>query len=243
MGKFDLKEYMLTRRKLIKLSALGAAGFLLPIIQVEGVAHAQTSPIFGVPFSGPPGYSTWHVRQYYGNTRWAYRQRHALYGQGQGLHFGVDFFAPCGTSVKAIGDGVVFAVDGPYGSPPHNLVIRHSNGYSSLYGHLHQRPSIAVGKAVKRGDDVAISGAPSGADCDTRPHCHLEIRTNGMSSTVNPVNLIEADWADLSLGLTAEGLDFEIDLDNPDRWQTIYDQPNVTFGNSLLNEFNRPWPG
>ena len=231
-------ERKLSRRKIIGWGAASAAGLLLPL-----TARAQTQPIFGVPFAGPPGLATWHVRQWYGNTRWAYRQRRAIYSQGQGLHFGVDFFAPCGTPVIAIGDGVVSATDGPYGSPPHNLVIRHPSGYSSLYGHLRQRPTIAVGTNVKRGDVVATSGVPSGADCDTRPHCHLEIRTNGTSTTVNPVNLIEADWANLSLGLTAEGLDFEIDLDNPDRWQDIFNQPNVVFGNALLNDYNRPWPG
>jgi murein DD-endopeptidase MepM/ murein hydrolase activator NlpD len=216
---------------------------LLPLAEpLSTLSQAQAAP-FGVPFSGPAGLATWHVRQWYGNTRWAYRQRHALYGQGQGLHFGVDFFAPCGTPVLAIGDGVVSAVDGPYGSAPHNLVIRHSNGYASLYGHLGQRSSLRVGQSVHKGDAVGVSSAPSDSDCDTRPHCHLEIRTNGMSGTVNPINLIAADWPNLSLGLSDESLEFELDLDNPERWQTIYDQPSVVFGNALLNNYTHAWSG
>lgn len=229
----------LTRRKFIGWGAVTAAGALLPITASGAAQSSKFSP----PFSGSPGLATWHVRQWYGNTQWAYRQRYALYGQGQGLHFGVDFFAPCGSQVVAIGDGVVTAIDGPYGAPPHNVVIRHIGGYSSLYGHLHQRASLRIGQSISQGEPIAISGAPSDSDCDTRSHLHLEIRTNGMSSTVNPVNLINADWGNITMGLPDEGLAFEVDLDNPERWQSIYDQPVVYFGSALLNDYRRPWPG
>ena len=227
----------LTRRKLIGLGAVGVAGLALPVGPVQSVVP------FGLPFAGPPTAFGWHVRQWYGNTRWAYRQRRALYGAGQGLHFGVDFFANCGTPVQAIGDGTIIAVDGPYGSAPHNLVIRHANGYASLYGHLQQRAGLRAGQVVRRGENVGISGVPTGADCDTHPHLHLEIRTANLAGTVNPVNFIEADWSGLTLGLSAEGLEFELDLNDPLRWQSIYDQPDVRFGGPLLNDFARPWPG
>jgi murein DD-endopeptidase MepM/ murein hydrolase activator NlpD len=232
---------VLSRRKLLSLGSATLAGIFLPISITAGAPVRQTSAKFGLPFGGSPSATGWYVRQWYGNTRWAYRQRHALYGQGQGLHFGVDFFTNCGTPVHAIGDGTVAAVDGPYGSAPHNLVIRHANGYASLYGHL-QRSEVRVGQRVTQGQVVAISGVPTGADCDTHPHLHLEIRNSALSGTVNPVNLIEADWPSLTLGLPGEGLEFEIDLDNPTRWQTIYDQPAVRFGAALFNDYARPWP-
>ncbi len=226
---------------MVGLGGIALVGSLTPLTITE--ATRQTEDKFGLPFAGPPGLASWSVRQWYGNTRWAYRQRRALYGAGQGLHFGVDFFAVCGTPVLAIGDGVVAAADGPYGAAPHNLLIRHTNGYASLYGHLQQRPTVRIGQRVSKGEPIAISGVPSGADCDTHPHLHLEIRTSNLGGTVNPVSLIEADWPNLTLGLPGEGLDFEIDLDNPTRWQNIYDQPVVRFGGSLLNDFGRPWPG
>ncbi len=228
-----------SRRQVLKL----AAGFTPAILFPLSLAGSnQAAGKFGLPFGGDPGPGTWFVRQWYGNTRWAFRQRRALYGQGQGLHFGVDFFANCGTPVLAIGDGTVVAADGPYGSAPHNLLIRHSNGYVSLYGHLQQRATVKPGQTVRRGEPIAISGVPSGADCDTHPHLHLEIRTGNLAGTVNPVNLIEANWFELTLGLPGEGLDFEIDLNQPSRWQDIYNQPPVTFGGPLLNDFSRPWP-
>lgn len=236
-------EKNLTRRKWIGLGLAALAGAVAPVTIATGDTSQQAAQKFALPFSGPPGAAGWHVRQWYGNTRWAYRQRRALYGQGQGLHFGVDIFANCGTPVLAIGDGTVAAVDGPYGSAPHNLLIRHANGYVSLYGHLFQRSQLRVGQRVRQGEQVALSGVPSGADCDTHPHLHLEIRTSGLGSTVNPLPLIEADWPTLTLGLPGEGLEFELDLDNPARWQTIYDQPDVRFGAALLNDYARPWPG
>jgi murein DD-endopeptidase MepM/ murein hydrolase activator NlpD len=230
------KRWLINRRNLLKVGGLALLGVLLP-----ANLQAQATP-FRLPFDGSPSFSTWYLRQWYGNTRWAYRQRHALYSQGQGLHFGLDFFTPCGSVVLAIADGTVTAVDGPYGSAPHNLVIRHTNGYASLYGHLRQRATLQIGEKIKQGQAVAISGAPSGADCDTHPHLHLEIRTGDMAGTVNPVPLIAADWFNLTLGLAGEGLAFELDLDNPTRWQSIYEQPAVRFGSALLNNYARPWP-
>ncbi|MEI6043908.1 MAG: M23 family metallopeptidase [Chloroflexota bacterium] len=231
----------ITRRRVIGLGLVTLAGTLLPTF-ANGTALGQPDK-FGLPFAGQPGLANWFVRQWYGNTRWAYRQRRAIYGAGQGLHFGVDFFAPCGSPIIAIGDGIVAAVDGPYGSAPHNLLIRHPNGYASLYGHLSQRATLRVGQQVRRGEVVAFSGVPNGTDCDTRAHLHLEIRTSNLGGTVNPIPLMEADWPNLTLGLPDEGLEFEINLDNPTQWQTIYNQPAVYFGRALLNDFARPWPG
>src|SRR5687768_4394435 len=97
------------------IGGLALAGWLAAV--VPGSAAA---PPFGSPVADPPGPETWYVGQWYGNTIWAHDNP---YPTGQGLHFGVDFNTNCGTPVLAIGDGVVFAVDGPYGSAPHNLVI------------------------------------------------------------------------------------------------------------------------
>ena len=197
-------------------------------------------PPFILPFSGPPGPSTWLLGQPYGNTLGAYTNRTIFYGAGQGLHFGLDFSAPCGTPIVAIGDGLVSEVDGPHGSPPHNLMIDHPNGYSSFYGHLLETPQLTPGHPVKQGQVVALSG-DSFATCQSAPHLHLEIRSNFHDRTYNPVLLINADWDSLTL-VGSFGRGFERDLDNPRRWQTIQDQPIVTFGGPLLNNYARPWP-
>jgi murein DD-endopeptidase MepM/ murein hydrolase activator NlpD len=203
-------------------------------------AAAQAPKPFGLPFAEPPGPGTWYVSQSYGNTIYAYAERNALYRSGQGLHMGLDLAAACGTPVVAIGDGVVLSVDGRGGSLPHNLMIAHGNGTVSFYGHLLERPGVAIGQAVRRGEPVALSGDMY-ATCTSAPHLHLEIRDGSLNRLVNPVTMIEADWHSLLL-LGLAPLPFERNLDDPRRWQSIDDQPEIQLGGGLLNEFARPWP-
>lgn len=206
-----------------------------------GVAAAAETPRpFTLPFAGQPGPSTWYLSQPYGNTVYAYFERRGLYANGQGLHFGLDFAAPCGTPVLAVGDGTVRSVDGPGGSLPHNLAIQHADQLVSFYGHLLERPPVAVGQQVVRGEQVALSGDMTGT-CYSSPHLHLEIRDQSMTRLINPVTLINADWHRMVL-LGATTVSFERDLVEPSRWQSIDDQPDVQLGGPLLNEFDHPWP-
>ncbi|MBX6342360.1 MAG: M23 family metallopeptidase, partial [Thermomicrobiaceae bacterium] len=194
--------------RLVALVCIGIAPLLL-------AGPARAAAPFGLPLGGPPGPSTWYVSQWYGGTVWAYRNWPDLYSAGQGLHFGIDFATPCGTDVLAIGDGVVFAVDGPYGAAPHNVVIDHGNGYLSLYGHLRERASLRVGQRVARGQPIAHSGDPASPNCDMAPHLHLEIRRTGMRVAVNPVPLIAADWRWLTIGAGTDGTRFTLNYGAP----------------------------
>jgi murein DD-endopeptidase MepM/ murein hydrolase activator NlpD len=204
-------------------------------------AIAQDRP-FGLPFADPPGPSTWLLGQPYGNTTGAYRQRRSTYAAGQGVHFGVDFSAACGTPVVAVGDGVVSKVDAlNHGAAPHNLMIDHGNGFASFYGHLLERPNLTVGQTVARGQVVARVGDPDGT-CTSRPHLHFEIRDEAEYRRLyNPVLFIEADWETLALA-GPFGRGFERDLDDPRRWQFLDDQPEVSLWGPLLNDYPRPWP-
>jgi len=206
-------------------------------------AQAQDDePPFDLPFNTPPGPSTWLLGQYYGNTTSAYLFRTVWYAAGQGLHFGLDFSAPCGTEVVAIGDGIVAKVDArEHGAGPHNLLIRHEEqGYVSLYGHLLERPRLNVGQQVRRGDVIGLTGDPD-ETCTSRPHLHLEVRNLGYSIAYNPVSLIDADFDSLAL-VGQYGAGFQRDLRNPRRWQFSDDQPDVQFGGPLLNDYVSPWP-
>lgn len=219
----------------ILLGLLFALGLFIP-----SSLHAQEPKPFVLPFNTPPGPDTWLLGQLYGNTTGAYANRRNFYAAGQGLHFGLDFSAPCGTPVVAIGDGVVLGADGPWGSAPHNLLIDHRNNYWSLYGHLLERPKLKAGDKVKQGDVVALSGDPD-STCHSRPHLHLEIRANNNERFVNPINVIEADWDTLAL-FGQFGRGFERDLSDPRKWQTMYDQPDGIRGAPFLNEFKNAWP-
>lgn len=196
---------------------------------------------FQLPFSQPPGLDTWLMAQPYGNTSGAYRQRFTTYGASGGIHFGLDLSAPCGTEIVAMADGVVFAIDGPFGSPPHNLMIDHPQiGYASMYGHLLKAPNLVPGQEVKQGQVIALTG-DAGETCYSRPHLHLEIRDLAHVRKYNPQMLIEANWDNLAL-IGNSGRDFARDLEDPRKWQTLYDQPEVQTGGPIVNDFAYAWP-
>ena len=209
-----------------------------PALPVSKIASASKQ--FSLPFAGMPGVNSWLLGQLYGNTTGAYRRRNTDYRAGQGIHFGMDFSAPCGTPVLAIGDGVVSEVDGPHGSPPHNLVLDHKGNLSSLYGHLLRRPSLKVGQRIKRGEQIALSG-DSQFTCISAPHLHLEIRDQSHQRFLNPVGFIAADWNTLAL-VGSFGRGYQRDLNQPRKWQSLEDQPDAIRGGALLNNYKSPFP-
>lgn len=89
-------------------------------------------------------------------------------------HLGVDYAAPTGTPVRAVGDGVVeFAgVQGGFGNV---VYLRHRNGHTTVYAHL-SRIQVRSGQSVSQGQHVGAVGATGWA---TGPHLHFEFRVNG----------------------------------------------------------------
>jgi murein DD-endopeptidase MepM/ murein hydrolase activator NlpD len=233
-----------------------AAVLLLAAVLWPGAAHAGVpsqagaperpalaEPPFILPFAEPPGPGTWLLGQTYGNTVGAYFNRNTTYRASGGIHFGIDLSAPCGTPIVAVADGIVALVDArSYGSLPHNLIIDHPQvGYSTLYGHLLEKPDLQPGQQVRQGQVVARSGDPD-ETCVGRPHLHLEVRNHpGRAWKYNPIPLMRADWDNLALvGGFRSG--FERDLDDPRKWQHLDDQPPAVSGGKLLNDFRNPWP-
>lgn len=233
------KSRKLTNRFIVTC-ILVAALAPLPV----SASHAQSVRPFGLPFALPPGPSTWFAGQQHGNTTGAFNFGRYWYNAGQGMHFGIDLAAPCGTPVVAIADGVVQHVDNfAFGIRPHNLVISHPElGYASLYGHLNKKPSLVRGQPVRRGEVVAETGDPD-LTCVSRPHLHLEIRSLDYRIAYNPAALIDADWNMLmSIGSPGSGAPFAKDLTHPNRWQTIDSQPEIQFGGRRLNNYEFAWP-
>ncbi|MBI5957185.1 MAG: peptidoglycan DD-metalloendopeptidase family protein, partial [Chloroflexi bacterium] len=199
-------------------------------------------PPFSLPFASDPGPTTWLYEQHYGNTTSAFNYGNVWYEFGQGLHFGMDFEAPCGTPVLAIADGVVSYVDADgFGAGPHSLVIDHTGtGFVSLYGHLLSVPAFVRGDVVQRGAEIGLTGDPDGS-CESRPHLHLEIRSADYLIAYNPLPFFEANWHTLaSIGPVASN--FQQDLDSPRRWMKLEDQPDILFSGNLLNNYQHPWP-
>ncbi len=228
---------LLTIQQSFASSSHAQEGADITAVDVE----TESKPPFQLPFAEPPGPNTWLMAQPYGNTTGAYFQRNTLYRASGGIHFGLDLAAPCGTEIVAMADGVVFQVDGSFGSPPHNLMVDHPQlNYSSMYGHLLEAPPLSPGQRVTQGQVIAKVGDSAG-DCYRSPHLHLEIRDLRHFHKYNPVTLIEANWHNLAMYGTF-GRGFMKNLDNPRQWQQVYDQPQAQVGGPILNEFTRTWP-
>jgi murein DD-endopeptidase MepM/ murein hydrolase activator NlpD len=121
-------------------------------------------------------------------------------------HNGVDFAAPTGTPVRAVGDGVVeFAgQQSGYG----NIVqIKHSKDRATVYAHL-SRIDVAVGQRVDQGQYIGAVGSTGWA---TGPHLHFEFKVAGVhqdpmtiaegSDTTEMTPAVKERFAQLAQGL------------------------------------------
>jgi len=99
-------------------------------------------------------------------------------------HLGLDYVAPTGTPVSALGDGTVrFA--GWKGANGRLVVLSHRMGYKTYYGHLSRiARGIRPGSRVRQGDVIGYVGATGRA---TGPHLHFQISQNGRA--VNPLSM------------------------------------------------------
>ncbi|MCX5406193.1 M23 family metallopeptidase [Streptomyces sp. NBC_00335] len=101
-----------------------------------------------------------------------------------GHHTGLDFAAPTGTPVKAVGSGKITSAgwSGAYG---YRIVLELPDGTEIWYCHL---SSMSVtGGSVAGGDTIGRVGATGNV---TGPHLHLEVRQGGV--TVDPLSWLQA---------------------------------------------------
>ncbi len=90
-------------------------------------------------------------------------------------HLGVDYAAPTGTPVQAIGEGrVVFA--GRKGGDGNMVEIQHANGYQTMYLHL-SAILVRPGQHVEAGGRIGLVGATGLA---TGPHLDFRILDHGV---------------------------------------------------------------
>lgn len=103
-------------------------------------------------------------------------------------HKGVDYGAPTGTAVRAVGDGTIdFAGwQNGYGKV---IEIRHSPERSTLYAHL-SKINVKLGAHVEQGQRIGAVGMTGWA---TGPHLHFEVKVNGVQQ--DPVLMARASEA------------------------------------------------
>ena len=130
---------------------------------------ALANPAKGYPITSPFGYRI-----------------HPITGARK-LHSGTDFGVPCGTPIRAAGDGIV-VTSGWTGGYGNRVVISHGkikgNSIASTYNH-NTKLKVHDGQRVKKGQIISYSGT-TGAS--TGCHLHFEIMKNG--AYVNPMPYI-----------------------------------------------------
>jgi murein DD-endopeptidase MepM/ murein hydrolase activator NlpD len=99
-------------------------------------------------------------------------------------HHGVDYSAPAGTPVYALGDGVVTEA-GYHGQSGNYVRIKHNSIYETGYLHLRAYgDGVRAGTRVRQGQVIGYVGSTG---LSTGPHLDFRVWKNG--SPVNPLNI------------------------------------------------------
>jgi len=117
------------------------------------------------------------------SSRFSYSRRHPIL-KIRRHHLGVDYVAPRGTPVSALGNGTVrFA--GYKGANGNLVILRHPKGFTTYYLHLHKiRRGIRRGVRVSQGDVIGYVGSTGRA---TGPHLCFRLKKG--SRFVNPLRV------------------------------------------------------
>jgi len=119
------------------------------------------------------------------SDRFTYKRWHPILHRYR-AHLGIDYAAPRGTPVKAARAGkIIFrGRKGGYGNA---IMIRHEEGYRTLYAHLSKfRRGIRRGKYVKKGQVIGYVGSTG---LSTGPHLHFGLYRG--SRAINPQSAVK----------------------------------------------------
>jgi murein DD-endopeptidase MepM/ murein hydrolase activator NlpD len=108
-------------------------------------------------------------------------RRHPVLGYTR-AHEGVDYGAPVGTPIWAVGDGQVEKA-GWAGGCGKSVVLRHRNGLETVYCHMSQ-VAVSAGRSVQQKQVIGFVGATGLA---TGPHLHYAVKRDG--HFLNPLHL------------------------------------------------------
>lgn len=91
-------------------------------------------------------------------------------------HLGVDYAAPTGTPIRAVGSGVVTRASW-HGGGGRTVQIRHNSIYKTSYLHLSRfATGLRAGQRVNQGQIIGFVGS---SGMSTGPHLHFEFSHNG----------------------------------------------------------------
>lgn len=101
-------------------------------------------------------------------------------------HEGTDFAARTGTPIMTTGNGTIKSIGrkGGYGK---TIVIKHREGYTTLYAHMSRyKRGLKVGSKVYQGDTIGYVGSTG---LSTGPHLHYEFHHKGKPANPMTVKL------------------------------------------------------
>ena len=108
-------------------------------------------------------------------------RRHPVLGYSR-LHAGIDFGAPHGAPIYAVGDArVIFS--GWHGGHGNYVKLDHGGGFATAYAHM-SRVAVPNGARVSAGQVIGYVGSTG---LSTGPHLHYELYQNGR--VVNPLSV------------------------------------------------------
>jgi murein DD-endopeptidase MepM/ murein hydrolase activator NlpD len=106
--------------------------------------------------------------------------------RGRHFHAGVDIKLNHGDTIVCAFDGIVRMAKN-YGGYGNAVVVRHSNGLETLYGHL-SKIRVHVNQELKAGDLIGLGGRTGRATCN-----HLHFETRYLGEAFNPRQFIDLD--------------------------------------------------
>ena len=113
-----------------------------------------------------------------------YGSQRILNGEPKWPHYGLDFAADEGTTIKAMLDGIVTLAEPDLYYTGGTLMFDHGHGISTIYLHM-QKLLVKKGQKIKQGDVIGTVGSTGRA---TGPH--LDIRLNWFQTRLDPETVL-----------------------------------------------------
>ena len=104
-------------------------------------------------------------------------------GSNVETHKGLDIKGPMGAPVKDMAKGKV-SFAGPKGGFGNCIILKHGNGFETLYGHL-SKILVSSGQQIEIGQQIGNIGSTGRS---TGPHLHYEVHRNGQK--INPQSFL-----------------------------------------------------
>ena len=113
-----------------------------------------------------------------------YGSQRILNGEPKWPHYGLDFAADEGTTIKAMLDGIVTLAEPDLYYTGGTLMFDHGHGISTIYLHM-QKLLVKKGQKIKQGDVIGTVGSTGRAT-----GAHLDVRLNWFQTRLDPETVL-----------------------------------------------------